>query len=118
MTSYFDPELLEVMPDVITVEPYNGLDAWGNPQYGVPVSGVRVNWEPTVVRGVPVGKDAKIGDTPYSQGTLYAQPAALKPRDKVTLPDGDVVYIVEVINWRNVPEAGEHHQQATYKEEA
>lgn len=115
--TFFDVELLEVMPDSVTVHAYTGKDTFGNETYGVGLPGVRVNWEPRRSRGINSGKDATQGNKPRIDGKLYAQPGMMNPKDKVILPNGDIAYVTEVTDWRNVPEAGNHHQEATYVKE-
>ena len=90
-----DSGFLELMPHTISVEHYTGVDAWGNSTYSAAESvRCRIDSDRTE-SGVAEGGDGRLTVLPHRVLTLYtAVPAtAYDLRDRITLPDDDIVRI-------------------------
>jgi hypothetical protein len=78
-----DPELLELMPHVVTYERNTGVDEFGQPTYASPVL-VRARVEGRMRR--TMGAD---GIERVSSITIYLSTSpGISPADRITLPEG------------------------------
>jgi hypothetical protein len=110
LTSYIDPEYLELMPSYVMIARYLGEDAWGNNTFGAAES-IRCRIDSSAlasgggpVRGGTVVTPARQTNTIYAD---YTEPP-FTVRDKITMPDLRTPRITSV----NVEydERGPHHQ--------
>lgn len=90
----FDPELLDAMPDTISHEPFTGRDAAGNETYGPKVDGIRCNLTRRKSRGSRPGSPSNVGGKdPAPSGSIILAPRGVQPHDRITLANGDNVYV-------------------------
>lgn len=97
-----DPELLELMRDVVSIAPRTGIDRYGEATYGAEVE----------YRSRLVGKVRRVVDSAgverVSTRTItLASAAAVSPFDRLTLPDGTNPVILAVGFFPD--EGGAHH---------
>ena len=100
-----NPELLDLMPHTVTVAPWTGQDKNTVPTYGAVVSyQARITGRVRMVRTTS-GQDA------VSTRTIYLGSApALSPKDKLTLPAGEVPVSPPILAIARVAdEDGPHH---------
>lgn len=117
LTSY-QADLLELMPDTITVEPYTGKDAHGNEVYGTPFT-VRANVQSTIRRGTTGDQEGTYGPPETVTGTVICIASGITPRDKITLPGiSEPKYADDVTVWRDAPESGPAVEELTFKEQS
>lgn len=96
----FIDDLLDLMPNDVTVQPFVGRDSYGSPSYGSPATyKARVNYKAHNI----LGPDNQII---LSNGTIWmACSDPLKADDLFTLPDGSSPIILKVT--RETDESGQ-----------
>lgn len=117
MTTAFNTELLELMPDTVQWEAYTGTDAHGNPTYAS-AEDVRVNMTITVSRGTSGDQEGTSGPILHFSGSLITEPKGIRPRDRLTTADGAVGYVDTETTYRDAPGMGDYVQELQAKETA
>lgn len=84
-----DPELLELMPDTVIIEPRIGLDGYNNALYGPGVEvQARVESKPRIIRDITGREVVSMAKT------ILAVPLDVKPTARITLPRNDKPQVI------------------------
>lgn len=88
----FDTNLLEVMNSTVVWEAITGVDSFGNPTYGN-AQNIAASYFHDETRGEDTPQQGIEGPQYYRTYTIYVPYNGVKPRDRITLPDGTVTYV-------------------------
>lgn len=113
--STFDPELLELMPDVVLLYRKGDPDTAGNDTWAETPVSTPANITVQFLMGEPEQGQGQAGfDTPV-KGTIIVPWLDIQPRDKIEFL-GITKFVENVESFRDAPDAGYYVQQITYKD--